>query len=1211
MSVYGELYEELKKKKKIVPTAATVRGAYVPAPAAPQAESKPVAAPAQPAAALPKVKTPSFYDNTTAVTVQSKAVQPAAQEKPLNQLLKNTFEKAAAKQQEKKTARLEAASLAAQQERQQLLADMRNVRSGDLSGLAAAGRNATGEALDQKGIFSKNTDYLTDAEKEMYYALVGQSVQNIDRDSLSYADRQRYDDIIRENAERYLAMLERDLASRQGKDLAAKANPDNVISMAALGMGQGASGFTQGMKQVTGGSDLHTSVIDTIRNMRNNTGESRGYTGRQQAYAKVRPEASKAAGVAGDLGSAMGFMAVPMMAAAAAAPMGGQGARAISSALMAAASGGQSYIDAMEQGYSKADSAHYGVASGILEGFGNYLLSGVWQGGKSLGNAALGKAIDKAAKALAATPAVKTALSALGSSGSEAVEEYLQAMGNDVLRNVTLGEENKIDPLNEEYLYSAFIGALLPAVMNAPMVAAEYRENKAEAAAVTYLSEKDIPGYLKAGNRQNKNRLKRYKSGQQIIISSDKEFDSFVRDSISGKRNLMVAYGRVDDTLAAQVKEISNSKVNIEGAYLELLSDDVYHTFHGHEKAKAPGDLDMSVDDLLYALKNVNKSEVVSVHRYDDGRRRIILAMPTNDGMVLLVEAASKSAGTLRLKTGWKVSLEKFTKKYGSNAPTAGSRSSIESVRDNIASNNIISQSARFDNKQILSSDGDLKHVMDVSNPLLHVRDEHTSQSAINNIISQPAVFGNSQNPANPNGASVSPLAADSGAASYFTAARGAEKGFPAPSRGGGLVLNMDKLTAATLTKTQRDTVKFLEHFAKASGFRIVVEESRKNADGKFIGANGWVDKDNVIHLDINAMRRNDKDTNEALVLYTLSHELTHLAERFSPDFYQKYSDFMFEVMSEQSGVPVGNLIKRQQELYAESRLSEMKAQNPQFSEEQLRALIEPLGEEAAFREVVAEGSQRCLTDSKLMERMVKQDASMAAKFRNWVLTLIARLKRAYREAGAVSPEMTAVERRMDEIAGLWEDMMMETSAAYQAADGVSENAGEQLQARLREHRLHFDTTVTPATRAESVAIDAISSENMVRYMKEVDSVLSGEMAAQQMVLLGRPSEVLQTYMKSSNPLYMPQSAIKKAVLPAGEKGGKHGLGKTVIYDLPYQFEDPLAITGNTTRHESFHDNSIVVWTDWMTAAGDSVIVPIRIDAEGYVGFYNNVNTAF
>lgn len=152
---------------------------------------------------------------------------------------------------------------------------------------------------------------------------------------------------------------------------------------------------------------------------------------------------------------------------------------------------------------------------------------------------------------------------------------------------------------------------------------------------------------------------------------------------------------------------------------------------------------------------------------------------------------------------------------------------------------------------------------------------------------------------------------------------------------------------------------------------------------------------------------------------------------------------------------------------------------------------------------------------------------------------------------------------------------------------------------------------VKAATRRESMAMDATSPENVARYQSEISQVLDGTMKSDQMVLLGKPSTILAQYMESENPLYMPQKSVKKAVFPKGENGGKHGLGRVVLDELLYQLEDPLAITGNTSEHAAAGDHSIVVWTDWKTAAGDSVIVPIRIDATGAVGVYNNVNTVF
>ena len=149
------------------------------------------------------------------------------------------------------------------------------------------------------------------------------------------------------------------------------------------------------------------------------------------------------------------------------------------------------------------------------------------------------------------------------------------------------------------------------------------------------------------------------------------------------------------------------------------------------------------------------------------------------------------------------------------------------------------------------------------------------------------------------------------------------------------------------------------------------------------------------------------------------------------------------------------------------------------------------------------------------------------------------------------------------------------------------------------------------ATAEESMQIDATDPRNVKRYQNEVSDVLAGKMPSNKMVFMGMPSRVLSDHMNADNPLYMPQSAVTKVTYKDKALGGKHGLGREVLDQMLYEFEDPMAITGNTSRHVAFNDKSIVVWTDWASENGDSIIVPIRIDAKGSVGLYNNVNTAF
>ena len=75
------------------------------------------------------------------------------------------------------------------------------------------------------------------------------------------------------------------------------------------------------------------------------------------------------------------------------------------------------------------------------------------------------KALDKVVKNKAVADTVARYVADMG---SEATEEYLQSVLEPVFRNIAAGENNDIDLLSDEALYSAMMGALTAGELNAP-----------------------------------------------------------------------------------------------------------------------------------------------------------------------------------------------------------------------------------------------------------------------------------------------------------------------------------------------------------------------------------------------------------------------------------------------------------------------------------------------------------------------------------------------------------------------------------------------------------------------------------------------------------------------------------------------------------------------------------------------------------------------
>lgn len=189
---------------------------------------------------------------------------------------------------------------------------------------------------------------------------------------------------------------------------------------------------------------------------------------------------------------------------------------------------------------------------------------------------------------------------------------------------------------------------------------------------LTYMTNTDIPEYLKSGTRQNKNRIKRYENGSQIILSSRKDIYNFIQSSITNSKNHIAAYAKTNPSLRNQIMTKSNNKIDISNTYLELSSDDIRHTIYEHQMAKDNQDMNMSIEEFVYALENIENGEVLQATIHQSGDRRIVIAIQSILGKIILVELFSKSAGSLRLKTAWKISEDKYRQKYRSKLNSAG-----------------------------------------------------------------------------------------------------------------------------------------------------------------------------------------------------------------------------------------------------------------------------------------------------------------------------------------------------------------------------------------------------------------------------------------------------------------------------------------------------------------------------------------------------------
>ena len=221
------------------------------------------------------------------------------------------------------------------------------------------------------------------------------------------------------------------------------------------------------------------------------------------------------------------------------------------------------------------------------------------------------------------------------------------------------------------------------------------------------LTEDDLQDYLDAGGRLNKTKKKVLDEGGKIILTSENEIVSYINEAISSPKKLnTVAYGKVNEELSRDVAEYSNGKINIEGSYLELVPYDINHAYRGHLKAKQEGDIDLTLEDFEKIPDYIdNYDDLVYAIKYKNGDSRVCLSKEIENGRVVIIEAVSKSRGSLQFKNMIGVSHEKYIEDYENrykkrnSTNTRGDQGHNISPRDATVSTDSISETAGIVNE--------------------------------------------------------------------------------------------------------------------------------------------------------------------------------------------------------------------------------------------------------------------------------------------------------------------------------------------------------------------------------------------------------------------------------------------------------------------------------------------------------------------------------
>lgn len=252
---------------------------------------------------------------------------------------------------------------------------------------------------------------------------------------------------------------------------------------------------------------------------------------------------------------------------------------------------------------------------------------------------------------------------------------------------------------------------------------------------------------------------------------------------------------------------------------------------------------------------------------------------------------------------------------------------------------------------------------------------------------------------------------------------------------GTGTVTFEQSAKGAKLNARQKASVQFIRDLAKVTGIDFTIYQSSADSTGRLQGANGAY-RDGTVHVDLNAGAAYEGKLESASMLRTVSHELTHyMAEAASTEF-SALQDFMVQRLSQWEGHSIQDLV--------EGKMATAEQAG------------HPITAQEALEEVVADGCEMMLRDSKAIRQLAEENRTLFEKVRDWMTRFFDALRKAFEGVEAVHPEsIHMMENYAEELQKLWDEAL--TAAVKNAktanVDGVAEVERFSMRAPVEETR--------------------------------------------------------------------------------------------------------------------------------------------------------------
>ena len=264
-------------------------------------------------------------------------------------------------------------------------------------------------------------------------------------------------------------------------------------------------------------------------------------------------------------------------------------------------------------------------------------------------------------------------------------------------------------------------------------------------------------------------------------------------------------------------------------------------------------------------------------------------------------------------------------------------------------------------------------------------------------------------------------------------------------------------------SQKQRAAIAFARELANATDINIVFYQTE---DGK--GANGWYDAEtDTIYIDLFS-----GFNNEQAMLRTLSHELTHFIEKYSPEHYEGFKSFLLDYYyGKDEGATLERLIENEKRL----------------APNQTREYWE--------NEVVANASEMFVKDEGAMRALIGEHADIAKSVDQWFSKMNYALRRAYKgvsTSGEASAELAANVEVFSEAQQRWNALLKESVEAKKAV-GAAEKSGNTKFSMRQNITGDSGKVYGDGVYLDSNLLDGLSDKERVQMVKARIAELGGQ----------------------------------------------------------------------------------------------------------------------